>query len=132
LEKRVNSGVRQTSHIDDDPCGGVGRESCGYAAQVIALECEVESDNCSWPYLDSEGQRAVTKDAVGERRLHLFAPARAASHLCAVLLEQQERGVALRGAARRWHVEGALPAAADVLRRLGVRCDYVEEKKEGQ
>jgi hypothetical protein len=124
--------VRQTSHIDDHHCGGVGRESCGYAAQVIALKYEVESDNCSWPHLDSEGQHAVTKDAVGERRLHLFAPARAASHLCAVLLEQQERGVALRGAAGRWNVEGSLPAATDVLRKLGVRCDCSEEEKEGQ
>jgi hypothetical protein len=92
LEEGVDGGWRKTSHIDDDLCGGVGRQSCGYAAQVIVLEYEFEFHSCAWPNLNGEDQRAVTKSAVGERRLHLFAPARAAGYLCAVLLEYQERG----------------------------------------
>jgi hypothetical protein len=78
--------------------------------------------------MNSEGERAVTKETLGERGLHLLATARAASDLCAVLLEDQKRGVVLRGTARPWDLEAALPAAANTL--LRVRCDGSAKENE--
>jgi hypothetical protein len=82
--------------------------------------------------VDGEGKSAVSKRTVGDRGLQLFAPARTARDRGAVLLEDEKRSVVLCSSVGSWDVEPALPAAADVLRRLGGRCDCAEEEKEGQ
>jgi hypothetical protein len=127
------------SHVDRNLHRWIGRKSCGCAAQVIALQYEVEAHRRARPHLHGEGKHAVSKRTVGDRALHLFVSARSASDRGAVLLERgavllenEKRSVVLGGAVGSWNVEPALPATADVLSRLGVRCDCAEEEKEGQ